>query len=152
MADCIGLAECREPSYAKANGLGIEPRSTIVQGRPLHFLVNNKGQRFFSDMDLYEILDGATGRQVTLGSGLSPTQGIKNRRELDILINIVRRLGTDFALIQHGPERQWVRHDYASSPTESITVFCPDGSVFILPPHQINAFIHAAGNPSVSAQ
>lgn len=138
------------PAYAKANGLHLSVEPTMVQGRKLYYLVNKRGQRFFSDMDLFEVLNGTTGRQIQLGRGLSPTQGMANRRELDILINIMRRLGTDFALVQHGPERQWVKHDPTQSSSEPVTVFCPDGNVFILPPAQIDEFIQQVGNGSAN--
>ena len=39
-------------------------------------LVNNKGQRFFSDMDLYEVLDGGNG-PVRLGSAPQPRKGLE---------------------------------------------------------------------------
>ncbi len=134
-----------DPGYARVNGLHIAPKPTFIQGRPLHFLFNKKGQRFFSDMDLYEVLNGTTGRQVQLGRGGTPTQGIKNRRELDILINTMRGLGTDFGLVQHGPDRQWVKHDHSKPNTESVTVFCPDGKVFILSHNEVIPFIQAIG-------
>jgi hypothetical protein len=121
-----------DPSYAKKYGLKLDSEG---------FLVNNKGQRFFSDMDLYEVLDGDTGRQVRLGSGALAMQGIRNRRELDILINILRPLGTDFALIQHGPERQWIKHDRSQPNTEPITAFCPDGEILIVEPQAVERFI-----------
>jgi hypothetical protein len=126
-----------DPSYAEKQGLKL-----TAEG----FLVNNKGQRFFSDMDLYEVLDGDTGRQVRLGSGASATQGLSNRRELDILINILRRLGTDFALIQHGPERQWIKHDRSQPNTEPITAFCPDGEILIIPPHAVERFMQTVAS------
>jgi hypothetical protein len=126
-----------DPVYAEKNGLKLD-----AQG----FLVNNKGQRFFSDMDLYEVLDGDTGRQVRLGSGASAMQGLKNRRELDILINILRPLGTDFALVQHGPQRQWVEHDPSQPNKEPITAFCPDGEILIIEPHEVGHFIQTVAS------
>ena len=121
--------------YAKKHGLKLD-----AQG----FLVNNKGQRFFSDMDLYDVLHGDTGRQVRLGSGGSKQQGIKNRRALDTLINIMRPLGTGFALIQHGPDRQWDKHEPRNEP---ITAFCPDGNVFVLQDDvEVHMFVNAIGH------
>lgn len=118
--------------YAERHGLKLDSQG---------FLINNKGQRFFSDMDLYDVLDGSTGRQVRLGSGGSKQQGIKNRRALDTLINIMRPLGTAFALIQHGPDRQWVEHEPRNEP---ITVFCPDGNVFVLKDDsEVHMFVNA---------
>lgn len=123
-----------DPTYAKTEGLKLDSQG---------FLVNRSGQKFFSDMDLYEVLSGRTGRRVTMGSGDpgKPGEGVANRRELDVLINILRPLGTDFALIQHGPERQWVKHDHAKPNLEPVTAFCPDGAVLILPAHEVDAFI-----------
>ena len=71
----------------------------------------------------------STGRQVILGTGApdKPFSGVNWRRELDILINIMRPLGTDFALIDHGPQRQWVKHDDTVTWHEPLSVFCPDG-------------------------
>jgi hypothetical protein len=120
-------------AYAAKHGLWVDAEG---------FLRNNKGQRYFSDMDLYDVLDGDTGRQIPFGDGASPTGGVKNRRELDILINALRPLGTSFALIQHGPDRQWVRH---SERNEHITAFCPNGNVFVLRgTSEVAAFIATA--------
>lgn len=134
-----------QPGYAQINGLHIDPEPTSVPGQPapLHYLVNEKGQRYFSDLDLYDVLDGVTGRQVILGTGApdKPFSGVNWRRELDILINIMRPLGTDFALIDHGPQRQWVKHDDTVVWHEPLSVFCPDGLVFVLPPSEIDRFI-----------
>ena len=136
-----------EPTYAIANGLDIDPTPTRVPGHPhaLHYLVNKKGQRYFSDMDLYEVLNGATGRQVILGTGQEgmPFSGINWRRELDILINIMRPLGVDFALIDHGPQRQWVKHNHKVQWHEPLSVFCPDGAVLVLQPPNIDGFIRS---------
>lgn len=133
-----------EPGYAEMYGLHIDPTPTTVPGEPtpLHYLVNKKGQRYYSDMDLYDVLDGTTGRQVILGTGApdKPFSGINWRRELDILINILRPMGTDYALIDHGPQRQWVKHDDTVQWLESLTVFFPDGLVFILEPREIDGF------------
>ena len=121
-----------DPIYAEKNGLKLDREN---------FLVNQKGQRFFSDMDLYEVLHGTTGRQVRLGSGESETQGLANRRDLDMLINILRPLGTDFGLVQHGPERQWVKHDHDAENHEPITVFCPSGEVLLIDACAAKSFV-----------
>jgi hypothetical protein len=134
-----------DPGYASIHGLHLDPTPVAVPGsaRPLHYLVNRRGQRYYSDMDLYEVLDADTGRRVVLGTGdpSRPHSGVNRRRELDILINVLRPLGTDFALIDHGPQRQWVKHDHGTPWSEPITVFCPDGSVFVLPPGEVDSFI-----------
>ena len=46
-------------------------------------------------MDLYEVLDGGTGRS-DWGPAPQPRKGL-GTVEVDILINILRPLGTDFA-------------------------------------------------------
>ena len=134
-----------DPGYARVHGLALDASPVEVPGaaRPLHYLVNGRGQRYYSDMDLYDVLDGTTRRQVILGTGAThtPHSGVKNRRELDILINALRPLGVDFALIDHGPQRQWVKHDHSNPWPESITVFCPGGEVFVLPPGEVDSFI-----------
>lgn len=134
-----------DPGYAKIHGLALDPTPVAVPGapRPLHWLVNRKGQRYYSDMDLYDVLDAATGRPVILGTGApeTPHSGVNRRRELDILVNVLRPLGTDFALIDHGPQRQWVKHDHATPWHEPITVFCPGGDVHVLAPGTVDAFI-----------
>lgn len=134
-----------DPGYARVHGLTLDPTPVSVAGapRPLHYLLNARGQKYYSDMDLYDVLDGSTGRQVILGTGAAgtPHSGVKNRRELDILINVLRPLGTDFALIDHGPQRQWVKHDHTTPWPEPVTVFCPDGEVFVLGPGKVDSFI-----------
>jgi hypothetical protein len=132
-----------DPGYARVHGLALGESPVPVPGasRPLHYLVNGRGQRYYSDMDLYDVLEGTTGRPVILGTGGTPHSGVKNRRELDILINILRPLGTDFALIDHGPQRQWVKHDHHNPWPEPIAVFCPGGEVFVLPPGEVDSFI-----------
>ena len=125
-----------DPEYARRNGLTLDREN---------FLINAKGQKFFSDMDLYEVLNGTSGRQVHLGAGESATQGLGNRRELDTLINLLRPMGTDFALIQHGPERQWIKHDHTKPNSEPVTAFCPDGTVLVLAPHEVDDFIRQVG-------
>lgn len=133
--------------YAKVHGLRLDSTPVSVPGEPtpLRFLVNKKGQRYYSDMDLYDVLDGSTGRQVILGTGAEnkPYSGVNWRRELDILINIMRPLGTDFALIDHGPQRQWVKHDHRTPWHEPLSVFSPEGFVFVLQPGEIKGFIRS---------
>jgi hypothetical protein len=121
-------------SYATVNGLRLAEKPKEIQLKNLYYLVNNKGQCFFSDMDLYEVLDSRTGEQITLGSGnvKLPNEGAGERAELDTLINILRDRGTDFNLIQHGPQRQWEKHEVGTPSEEAITTFCPDGEVFII--------------------
>ena len=52
-ADCKrALGDGRiEPGYAKMNGLALDPKPIAVPGevKPLYYLVNNKGQRYYSD-------------------------------------------------------------------------------------------------------
>ena len=121
-----------DPAYAETNGLKLDPQL---------FLVNSRGQRFFSDMDLYEVIHGETRRPVRLGAGVTATQGLGNRRELDLLINILRPLGVCYALIQHGPERQWVKHDHSKPNLEPITAFCPNGDVRIIAARDVDSFL-----------
>ena len=134
-----------DPGYAMRQGLTLDPAAAQVphSSVPLHYLVNARGQRYYSDMDLFEVLDGDTGRQAILGTGnpAKPHSGVNLRRELDILVNIMRPLGTDFALIDHGPQRQWVKHDHTKQWHEPLSVFCPDGHVFVLQPPNIDGFI-----------
>ncbi|MGJ8639208.1 MAG: hypothetical protein ACSHYA_07415 [Opitutaceae bacterium] len=136
-----------DPNYSHVHGLHLDPTPVTIAGtpQPLHYLVNKKGQRYYSDMDLYDVLSGTTGKQVILGTGNpdTPHSGINWRRELDILVNIMRPLGTDFALIDHGPQRQWVRHDHGTPWHEPLSVFCPDGEVFVLQPGKIEEFIRS---------
>ncbi|MDA2928267.1 hypothetical protein MYX78_13745, partial [Acidobacteria bacterium AH-259-G07] len=107
--------------YAEKHGLKLDSRG---------FLINQDGQRFYSDLDLYDVFDAATGQQVRLGSGRTQEEGLEYRSKLDQLINIMYDLGIDYALIQHGADRQWVKH---KPKEERITVFLPDGRVQILP-------------------
>lgn len=132
-----------DQTYARVNGLRLSEGSENIQGKQLCYLENTHGQRYFSDMDLYEVLDATSGDQVRLGSGCPtlPNEGAEGRAALDEMINILRELGTDFALIQHGPERQWIKHDHAAPQEEAVTAFCPDGTVLIVQPHEIAGFI-----------
>ena len=109
-----------DSGYAKEQGLRLDDEG---------YLVNAKRQKYYSDMDLYEVLRGSDGGAVRLGSGVSATEGRADRRKLDLLINILHDRGCDFALIQHGPDRQWVKHQPRN---ERITAFTPDGEVYLL--------------------
>jgi hypothetical protein len=130
-------------SYATVNGLRLAEKPKELRLKNLYYLVNDKGQCFFSDMDLYEVLDSRTGDQITLGSGnvKLPNEGAGGRAELDKLINILKDRGTDFNLIQHGPQRQWEKHVIGTPSEEAIATFCPDGEVLIIPGGQVEPFI-----------
>ena len=132
-----------DQAYAKVNGLRLSEASEKIHGKQLFYLENKNGQRFFSDMDLYEVLDAKSGEQVRLGSGspTDPSEGAEGRAALDEMINILRGLGTDFALIQHGPERQCIKHDHQAVQVEPVTAFCPDGEVLIVQPQEIAGLI-----------
>ena len=58
------------------------------------------------------------------------------------MINILRHMGTDYALIDHGPQRQWVKHNHDTFWIEPLTVFFPDGLVFVLEPMEIEGFFY----------
>ncbi len=130
-------------SYASVNGLKLSEETKDINLKKLHFLENARGQRFFSDMDLYEVLDAGTGEPVTLGSGNAnrPHEGADARTELDGLINILRDHGADFKLIQHGPQRQWEKHQIGTSSQEDIATFCPDGAVLVITSFLVEPFI-----------
>jgi hypothetical protein len=130
-------------NYATVNGLKLSEGIKEINLKKLRFLENDRGQRFFSDMDLYEVIDAGTGEPVTLGSGNVnlPNEGAAARGELDSLINVLRDHGADFNLIQHGPQRQWEKHQIGTSSQEDIATFCPDGEVLMITSFLVEPFI-----------
>jgi hypothetical protein len=82
-----------------ATQLGIRPPLDVA------LLVDRQGRAFFSDMDLFQVLDADHGAPVDLGSGTADDRAGPERAQLDAHLNILTALGIEFALIQHGAER-----------------------------------------------
>lgn len=104
-----------------ATQLGIRPPLDVA------LLVDRQGRAFFSDMDLFQVLDADHGAPVDLGSGTADDRAGPERAQLDAHLNILTALGIEFALIQHGAERQWVKH---TPKDERVVAFGPDGAVW----------------------
>jgi hypothetical protein len=90
-------------------------------------LVDRQGRAFFSDMDLFQVLDAEHGAPVDLGSGTADDRAGPERAQLDAHLNILAALGIEFALIQHGADRQWVKH---TPKDERVVAFGPDGAIW----------------------
>jgi hypothetical protein len=101
--------------------LGMRPPPDVA------LLVDRQGRAFFSDMDLFQVLDADHGAPVDLGSGGADDRAGPERAQLDAHLNILVALGIEFALIQHGAERQWVKH---TPKDERIVAFGPDGAIW----------------------
>jgi hypothetical protein len=107
--------------YAKREGLTVDK---------FHFLVNKKGLRFYSDMDLFDVYDAETGEQIDLGDGRNENADhAQQRMRLDRLINVCHSLGAANVQIQHGAERQWYKHNPRD---EQVTAFTPNGNIYVL--------------------
>lgn len=134
-----------DPAFAASAGLKIDFDGTAASKAGVRLpegtsmLVDAQGRGFFSDMDLFQVLDGNTGALVELGDGARSTAGHAERRTtLDAGINILRAVGVELcgikdqdmekhALIQHGAARQWSEN----RPTdEVVAAVTPDGAVW----------------------
>jgi hypothetical protein len=131
-------------AYAEHVGLTIDAEG---------FLVNRRGHRFYSDVDLYDVIDGATGRQVNLGRGMDPGEGAENRTALDDMINELHAHGAPFSLIQHGAHRQWAKAgDHPLHGLDArIVAFRPHGVVTYLDDeHAVASFLAALAKAPMS--
>jgi hypothetical protein len=143
LASAITWGEIDE-SYAKLVGLTVDSHG---------FLVNRRGQRYYSDVDLYDVIDGATGRQVNLGRGTNPLEGHEARTALDALVNELHGSGAPFRVIQHGAHRQWVKG--GDSPLHGldarVVAFRPHGVVTYLDDeHALASFLAALASAPMS--
>jgi hypothetical protein len=101
--------------------LGIRPPPDTV------LLVDREGRGFYSDMDMFQVLDARAGKPVSLGSGGPDDRAGPERARLDSYLNILASLGIEFGLIQHGAERQWSQH---APKNERVAAFGPDGAIW----------------------
>jgi hypothetical protein len=121
------------PGFKEAQGLHLDLDGTAAAQlgiRPppdVALLVDRQGRAFFSDMDLFQVLDAEQGAPVDLGSGGTDDRAGPERAQLDAHLNILTAVGIEFALIQHGAERQWVKH---TPKDERIAAFGPDGAIW----------------------
>jgi hypothetical protein len=101
------------------------------QTREKNLLVNAQGQGFYSDMDLFAVLDLWNGERIMMGTGEAKDEAIgsANRTKLDQLINILTPLGAQYDLIQHGSEYDWPGHKPAD---ETIAAFVPFGPMLVI--------------------
>ncbi len=157
--------------YAEAHGLRIDHDGSaagkagirLTDGASL--LVDKQGRGFFSDMDLFQVLDAVAGNPVEFGDGVNDTSTQTERRtKLDRSINVMINVGVNlvrpdevdrYGLVQHGAERQYADH---KARDETVAAITPDGAVWTLPNYATSVAFenhikqHGGYNPESLAQ
>lgn len=126
-----------DPHFAETQGLKVVKRSVLCKGgvsREKNVLVNSKGQGYYSDMDLFAVVDVMNGDRIMMGSGRQEHEGVAQvyRAKLDSLINVLKERGTEYNLIQHGADYDWADRGDVKMKDEDIAIFIPFAPMMIV--------------------
>lgn len=123
-------------TYAESQKLKVIKKAVYCkdgQMKEKEVLVNERNQGFYSDMDLFAVIDIKNGDRIMMGSGREEHEPVAQvyRAQLDKLINELTGLGPEFNLIQHGADYDWADRK-GGMKDEPIAIFIPFGAMLII--------------------